>query len=102
MYCVQKMKQNGKNLTGSLRYNYNMNCSNNNSINNNNIRFTIHLMFKLLRDMAVIWSKFRYDDPGEDIRQLKENGKMIYNLLSIFYDSQWITGVIWALNEVII
>jgi len=58
------------------------------------------LLFLLLRDMGVIWSKFRYDNPGEEINTLKANGKMIYNILSIFYDSQWITGVIWALYEI--
>jgi len=63
-------------------------------------RYVIHLMGMSLRDMAVIWSKFKYTDPEKEIKTLEENGRIIYNLLSLFYDSQWITGVMWALVEI--
>jgi hypothetical protein len=63
------------------------------------IRHVLYLLFHLLRDMSVIWSKYEYTDADKEMENLKKYGNMIYNLFSLFFDSQWITSVIWALGK---
>jgi len=49
------------------------------------IRHVLYLLFHLLRDMSVIWSKYEYTDADKEMENLKKYGNMIYNLFSLFF-----------------
>jgi hypothetical protein len=41
-------------------------------------RHVLFLLFLLLRDMSVIWSKFEYTDAKKELEELKVNGMVLF------------------------